>query len=118
MTQAEIEAALARNDLDALWHLASYLTDDFRYVDYSVHERTLRELARHRIGSVRREAILSLGRLAYQTPRFDAPGQIFRIVLDGLRDPDRAIAQNADIAACYIAYMHGWKFPDRQRRRG
>lgn len=118
MTPAEIEEALAKDDIDKLLRLASYLSDDYRGMDYSVHEQTLRELGRHPMNWIRRDAILSLGRLAYQTPRFDAPGVIFHIVLDGLRDPDPTVAHNADVAACCIAYMHGWEFPDRPRRRG
>jgi hypothetical protein len=117
-TQPEIEAALAKNEIDQLWSLASGLIDGYYEVDYSVGEAVLRALGRHRINSVRGDAILSLGRLAYQTRRFDAPGVIFHIVVDGLRDPDPTVAQKADMAACCIAYMHGWKFPDRPRRRG
>lgn len=118
LTQSEIEAALATNEIDKLWSLASRLIDGYHDVDYSVREQALRALGRHPMNWVRRDAILSLGRLAYQTPSFDAPGIIFHIVLDGLRDPDPAVAHNADMAACCIAYMHGWEFPDRPRRRG
>lgn len=118
LTQSEIEAALARNDIDELWGLESRLIEGYHEVDYSVREAALRALGRHRMNWVRRDAIKSLGRLAYQTPRFDVPGDIFHIVLDGLRDPDPTVAHSADVAARCIAYMHGWKFPDRHRRRG
>lgn len=123
MTPAEIEEAVARNQMQEVLRLARYdlggcANDIYSGVDYAVVERTLRKLGRHSRAWVRREAILSLGRLVYLTPKFDAPGIIYHIVLDGLRDPDPTIAQNADKAACCIAYMHGWKFPDRPRRRG
>lgn len=118
MSPAEIEAAVARNDIDELLRLIHDLSESNLDVDLCTTERTLRELSRHPMNWVRGNAIRSLGRLAYQTPRFEAPGPIFHIVVDGLRDPDTTVAHNADVAACCIAYMHGWKFPDRQRRRG
>lgn len=118
MTQAEIEAALAENDTSKLLQLVSDLSDALPDIDYSEQERLLRELARHPQNWIRSQAIRNLGRLAYRTRRFDAPGVIYHVVVDGLRDPDPNVARDADTAACCIAYMHGWKFPDRARRRG
>lgn len=123
MTPADIEEAVARDNMEEVLRLArhlceDYIDDEYSGVDYALVEKTLRQLARHSQAWVRREAILSLGRLAYHTRRFEVPGEIFHIVVDGLRDPDPMVAQKADMAACCIAYMHGWKFPDRPRKRG
>lgn len=118
MSPAEIEQALAKDDISELLLLIHNLSECNLDVDVGTTERTLRELGRHPTNWVRSRAILGLGRFAYQTPRFEAPGVIFHIVVDGLRDSDTTVAHNADMAACCIAYMHGWKFPDRPRRRG
>jgi hypothetical protein len=118
MSPAEIDAILERNDISELLRLIHDLSESNLDVDLRTSERALRALGRHPMNWVRRQAIMGLGRLAYQTRRFQAPGVIFHIVVDGLRDLDPTVAHNADMAACCIAYMHGWKFPDRARRRG